>query len=391
MAEPDPPLRLPDTSKHQVEKPAVSDRPPSPSGANVHTDHRTSHTWRTSLFHYLARAIRPHLANGSGKPFPPGSPQLPVDSVAKRKCHVREYKMKDVWLYELRPKGKQTTSRDAKAAQSSASEDEDPAQQDSHAESQACSPKRTSKSHEEPAHDLYYFAGGGFSSPPSPEHWRFFTKLSHRLPQYRLVIVSYPLAPASPAPAAIPILQDFITSVLADAHSRNHAVTLAGDSAGGNLALVLGIDALTSQEPGHEKLRNIMAICPVVDLRNNHPDMSSVDVHDPLLTAKFTGEVAARWADSWPRDHVMLSPVVADLNPLARAGISIHGVVADRDVLSLDTVIFKNKCEEVGVGGEWLEWEKAMHCFPLAGAYGKIFPESWEGLEWIIEVLGRHC
>lgn len=380
---PDPPLTdtltdtLKDTSKAQSEKPTV-------------TEHRTEHSWRTSVFHHLARAIRPHLVNGSGKPFPPGSPQLAVDSVAKRKCHVREYRVRDVWLYELRPKSNQTTGTDADAAKSAASEDEEEAPQDSHTGSQAL-PKRTSTSHGEPSHDLYYFAGGGFSSPPSPEHWRFFTKLSHRLRQYRLVIVSYPLAPASPAPASIPILQDFVTSVLADVRSRNHSITLAGDSAGGNLALVLGIDAVTSQKPGYENLRNIMAICPVVDLTNKHPDISSVDVHDPLLTAKFTDEVAVRWADSWPRDHVMLSPVFADLKSLAQARVQVHGVVADRDVLSPDTIIFKDKCEEVGVGGEWLEWEKAMHCFPLAGAYGKIFPESWEGLQCIIEVLGRHC
>lgn len=349
----------PQTKKLQLDGSTEVNQASSTSNSNIKTDHRTSFSWRTAIFHSLARPIRPRLVKGPGKPFPPGSPQLMIDSVARRKCDVREYQVGDVCLYELRPKNSRTNE--------------------------------TGTSHEAPLHELYYFAGGGFTSPPTPEHWRFFTKLSERLPQYRLVIVSYPLAPASPAPKSIPILQKLITALLDEARSQDRSVTLAGDSAGANLALVLGLSAVTSKKAGYEKLRNIMAICPVVDLSNNNPDISSIDLHDPLLTAHFTDEVARRWADIWPRDHIMLSPVFADLQPLAQSKVQVHGVIAGRDVLGPDTIIFKRKCEDVGISGEWLQWEKAMHCFPLAGAYGKIFPESWEGLNWIIKVLEKHC
>ncbi|KAL9112034.1 MAG: hypothetical protein Q9227_003654 [Pyrenula ochraceoflavens] len=377
------------SAPHPVQDPTVSDESSSPAESKIHTDHRTTASTRTSIFHRLARSIRPHLVNGSGKPLPPGSPQLAIDSVATKKCHVREYQVEDVWLYELRPK---TSHIKKKGPSSHSSSDEEDGEDDTENIPHAQGHKNQSEL-PEPSHDLYYFAGGGFSSPPSPQHWRFFTKLSTRLPQYRLTIVSYPLAPSSPAPSSIPLLQSLLSTLLTTAHTASppRSITLAGDSAGGNLALILGIDAVTRTLPGHLSLKNLLAICPVVDLRNTHPDMPHIDSFDPLLTASFTDAVAARWSSTWPRDHPLLSPVVSDLHPLAEAGVQVHGVVADRDVLSPDTVVFKQKCEEAGVGGEWLEWEKMMHCFPLAGAYGKVFPESWEGLEWIIGVLERHA
>jgi hypothetical protein len=47
----------------------------------------------------------------------------------------------------------------------------------------------------------------------------------------------------------------------------------------------------------------------------------------------------------------------------------------------------RGKLEEFGVKGEWLVWEKQMHCFPLAWTYG--LSEAKHGKDWILDLLRR--
>lgn len=69
-------------------------------------------------------------------------------------------------------------------------------------------------------HTIYYFAGGGFRAPPSSEHWKFCAQLASALSlpplgnttiaeraetHARVVLVSYPLAPHSPARDSLPL------------------------------------------------------------------------------------------------------------------------------------------------------------------------------------------
>jgi acetyl esterase/lipase len=47
----------------------------------------------------------------------------------------------------------------------------------------------------------------------------------------------------------------------------------------------------------------------------------------------------------------------------------------------------REKCNQAGVRGEWLDWEKQMHCFPLT--FGYRLPEGVWAMEWILGVLER--
>lgn len=69
-------------------------------------------------------------------------------------------------------------------------------------------------------HTIYYFAGGGFRAPPSSEHWKFCAQLASSLSlpplgntstaeraetAAHMTLVSYPLAPNSPARDSLPL------------------------------------------------------------------------------------------------------------------------------------------------------------------------------------------
>ena len=133
---------------------------------------------------------------------------------------------------------------------------------------------------------------------------------------------------------------------------------------------------------------NILAISPPVSLPNTNPDMEKAQKFDPVLSVAFVDEIAKKWAGKRDRDDPRLSPLFADLSVLRKNGVKVHGVVGNYDVLAPDAVLFWKRCEEYGAQGEWLEWEKQMHCFPLAWIYH--LPESVQGKNWVIDVLGRN-
>lgn len=167
-----------------------------------------------------------------------------------------------------------------------------------------------------------------------------------------------------------------------------------GDSSGGNIALVLGIYGANQYlEGGCEEeeicpLRNIMVMSPPTDLRNTHPGIDEIDTHDPILSRTVITEVAERWGHELAVDDPTVSPLLADLSVFKKANVQVDGVVGLYDCLAPDSVEFRKKLESEGVKGEWLEWDKQMHCFPLTFSYR--IPEGVFGKDWIVEVLRRN-
>ncbi|KAI0127083.1 Alpha/Beta hydrolase protein [Xylariales sp. AK1849] len=330
-----------------------------------------------SLLYRILRTIikpfRPRLVK-PGKPLPAGSPRLEDHPRAKNKCKIieRRHEESGVWLYDVRPDSPATIAI-----------------------------TRASST-------IYYFAGGAFQSPPSGEHWSFVSKLTSELwSQYNVTLVSYPLAPNSPASDSLPLLRRLLTSVITEAASNGERLTLMGDSAGGNVALSLGfwwaeeVASLSSSLDVPEgslrsTLQSIIAISPAVDLRNSNPAISQVDHSDPLLGATYTKDVARAWVAAPPMNPALLSsPEDPHISPvlhspksyrlLAELGITLHGIYGTYDVLAPDVDVLRQKCEKYGIEGKWLVWEGQMHCFVLAGTYG--MKEGKKGIEWVISTL----
>ncbi|KAI0471832.1 Alpha/Beta hydrolase protein [Xylariaceae sp. FL0804] len=286
-----------------------------------------------------------------------------------------------------------------------------------------------------PTHFVYYFCGGGFQAPPSPGHWKFCAHLAAELGKDagHVTLVSYPLAPHSPAHISQPILRRWLASVLKEAAAKGHIVSLAGDSAGGNVALSLALwcadqlaaarrdindndndyadadadaDAKAKAAAAQQfaRLRSVVSISPPTDMRNDNPEMAAADRAEPILSRALTDKVAAAWSqrcgdgvngdgdgngdNNGEEDHdeaLLHSPNRADLAPLAASGIRVDGVVGTADILAPDALLFLRRCRDAGVRGDWLVWEGQMHCFPLTAAYG--IREGREARKWVRDVL----
>jgi acetyl esterase/lipase len=74
---------------------------------------------------------------------------------------------------------------------------------------------------------------------------------------------------------------------------RDEDITLAGDSAGGNVVLNLGLwwAEEVAKSGARNPLKQILAISPATDLRNENPTIKEADKRDPVLSIGMTTDV----------------------------------------------------------------------------------------------------
>lgn len=179
-----------------------------------------------------------------------------------------------------------------------------------------------------------------------------------------VTLVSYPLAPNSPAKDSIPLLAKAYNELLRQSEANNEIVTLMGVSAGGNVAICLVLYVLGSASDAPAPY-SIFVMSPCADCRNDNPEMKNVDRRDPLLDSQYTGEVAAAWTDGVSRSNPMVSPVLANLSLLRYRNVRLDGIVGTWDVLAPDALILMERAQAADILGSWLVWEGQMHCWPL--------------------------
>jgi acetyl esterase/lipase len=244
---------------------------------------------------------------------------------------------------------------------------------------------------------IYYFAGGSWQKGPSNQHWVMCARIAIEMPDTLVSIVSAPIAPNNPAPSSFPWCMKLYRVLMAQAKEADERIILAGDSSGANMVLCFTLEALREDaengldvSPEKSSMNHpvaIMAICPSTDLTRQNPDIQKVGKYDPLLTPAVINQTARAWQGDWDPADRRISPFYADVSLLAKRGIKVHGITAGSDVLAPDGVIFRNKCSEFDVHGEWLHWEKQMHCFVLTLPYG--LREAREAVEWVVDVLKK--
>lgn len=251
-------------------------------------------------------------------------------------------------------------------------------------------PKQPAKT---PTKRIYYIAGGSWQTVPSGQHWWVCAHLAQVLPDTVISVLSVPLAPNNTASSSFPWCLKLYRELMIKADHARERVIFMGDSSGANMILCLIMEALRQEAEDPEMKRvprpvSAMTISASTDLTRNNPDIEKLRKFDPLLSPEIIKATAKAWYsdDVNPADRIV-SPINANFSLLAKSGIKIHGVTAGYDVLSPDGIVFRNRLSEYGVQGEWLHWEKQMHCFVLTAPYH--LSEGKQGLEWVVDVLKK--
>lgn len=207
---------------------------------------------------------------------------------------------------------------------------------------------------------VVYLHGGGYSvgSPRTqgviPAHLARASGATVYVPDYRL-------APEDPHPAG---LEDALGSYawLLDRGADPGRVALAGDSAGGGLALAT---ALAAREADLPLPGALVLISPWVDLTLSGESVAAEGAGDAMLTRSWLAHCAEIYLTGRPADDPACSPLFADLTGLPPILIQ----VGTEEILLSDAERLADRAEAAGVDARLSVYEGLGHAFQLhAGA-----------------------
>lgn len=166
-------------------------------------------------------------------------------------------------------------------------------------------------------------------------------------------VPDYRRAPEHPYPAA---LRDTMTVIRAVRRSGYSRIALAGDSAGGGLALAA---AIRLRDAGEPLPTGIAVISPWVDLTLAGESYLTKAAADPLLTEDWLRFCATAYAGSADPAHPEISPLFADLHGLPPLVIQ----AGTEDVLLSDADRLAEAATAAGVRTEYRRFPGLWHDF----------------------------
>lgn len=203
-----------------------------------------------------------------------------------------------------------------------------------------------------PVGNVIYAHGGGWLNEIVSFHWRLVAQIAVEAS----TVVTVPIYPLVPFGTADEVMNRIVAMVRANT-ATNGSVALAGDSAGGQIALSA---ALALRDDG-VTLPATVLISPAVDLTITNPDIPTVQPTDPMLGVPGAKVLADLWRGERELTDPVVSPLFGDfagLGPLA-VWSGTH------DILNPDTRLLVAKAEAAGVEVNYTELAGQLHVYPL--------------------------
>ncbi len=229
-----------------------------------------------------------------------------------------------------------------------------------------------------PSAILLYLHGGGYVTGSILTHRRLAAKLAVTA-RAATLILDYRRAPEDPYPAAV---EDALRCYLALRADRPDArMAVAGDSAGGGLALALG---LRLRDAGLEPPVAMALLSPWTDLTLSNKTHQTHAAVDPFFPDKSgLHGAAALYAGSHDLKDPCISPQFANLAGLAPTLIHVGGLEALLD----DSRILARRMAEDGTSVSIKAFDDMWHVWQ---AFAGLFPEADQSVKEIGAFLGRH-
>lgn len=199
-----------------------------------------------------------------------------------------------------------------------------------------------------------YLHGGAYTSEITKQHWAMVGALADEGVQVEVPL--YGLAPQHTYREAYPLVIEAYRQLLERLPAA--AVTLAGDSAGGGLAL-----GIAQQLPaaGLPQPSRIVLISPWLDLTLSQPAVQALSPHDPWLSPAGLVEMGHAWAGGDDPADPRLSPINGQLNSLAPVSVFI----GTRDIFYPDVCRLRDRAAAEGTTLDVTVCAGAVHVYPL--------------------------
>jgi acetyl esterase/lipase len=204
----------------------------------------------------------------------------------------------------------------------------------------------------EPLPVIVYLHGGGWVSEIVVFHWRLAAQLARAVPA-EIVVPIYPLIPFGTARSVL----DGVLAIVADIRSRTGRVAIAGDSAGGQIALST---ALALRDEGI-RLDHTALISPALDLSWSNPEIPERQPTDPWLAVPGARIFSDTWRDDLPVSDPAVSPLAGEMTGLGPVSL----FTGTHDILNPDARRLLDKLRASEVDVSFHEAPGRLHVYPL--------------------------
>lgn len=223
-----------------------------------------------------------------------------------------------------------------------------------------------------------YLHGGGFVAGSPASHFDLAKRLS-KSSLSRVLLVDYRLSPDHCYPAQLDDVLAVYRAVL-DSGQAPQRLALAGDSAGGNLALAL---LMRARQLGLPLPVGLVCYSPWTDLTHSGASIGSNAERDTLIPVNLLDPLAALYGGGHDLSDPLLSPLFGDYAGFPP--LQLH--VAEDEVLLDDTLRLDARARAAGVPVETHVWPQLPHAFPV---FAEMLPEGRTAIRQSGEFL-RGC
>jgi acetyl esterase/lipase len=209
-----------------------------------------------------------------------------------------------------------------------------------------------------PGEALLHLHGGWFNAGSAKAYRHLVGQIAARAGASAFV-PDYRLAPEHPFPAAV---DDVLATFRGMDDGRTRRIAITGDSAGGNLALVLASCVATKAVTARATLVGAAVLSPVTDLTLSGATYETRADADPYFTKQQVAELVRSYLGNADANDPLASPLRGRLSGLP--AIRVH--VGDDEVLLDDSRRYVERAVAAGVDVQLEVWTGMPHGFPAS-------------------------
>ncbi len=196
---------------------------------------------------------------------------------------------------------------------------------------------------------ILYFHGGAYVEGSAKAFRNYVGQIASRANAMTFA-VDYRLAPEYPYPAAV----DDALAAYAGLAERSRSIVLAGDSAGGGLALV----TLALVNKANRPAKGAVALSPWTDMALESPSLTANADRDPMLALAPVAAAAKMYLGKHDARDPRVSPLYGELSALP----PVHMHVGDAEIMLDDAVRYAEKHPNAVLH----VWQGMPHVFPAS-------------------------
>ncbi|OBQ80160.1 MULTISPECIES: alpha/beta hydrolase [unclassified Mesorhizobium] len=219
---------------------------------------------------------------------------------------------------------------------------------------------------------ILYLHGGAFVFQITSYHWVLIAEMAERL-GFGITVPIYPIAPEHNFHDMFGMVGDVYRRMLQETNAEN--IVFMGDSAGGNMAVVL---TMMAAEEGLPSPARHVLISPGLDMSLSNPEVFEAERNDPWLGIPGGLEAIRLYSAGIDRSDWHISPLYGDLSVLPKTLL----LTGSRDLLSPDNLIFAERARAAGVEVDVVYEEGMFHVWPLID-----MPEARRARDSIVDFL----